>query len=106
MYASKSFIKKKNMPRSKYKIRLFDGLRFMASSLSRLADNLAGLHKDKRIDCNSNIEYITAKDCNKSSDKKFYEEIQEIHIRSITEILTNFVSCREKVFIDVNTWDD
>lgn len=86
------------MPRSKYKIRVFDGVRFMARSLSRLADNLAGLHKDKRIDCNSNIEYITAKDellpfecvdCNKSCEKKFYEEIQEIQ-KHISDLLQRY----------------
>ena len=66
-----------------YKIRFNDGLRFMSSSLSSLADNLAkGLHSSKCTDCKSLLEYTYTKDedkllifnclnCNKNYDKDF-----------------------------------
>ena len=57
----------------------------MSSSLSTLADNLRDvLHKDKRKDCKSFLEYLIAKDstlifkcmeCNKSYDKRFNKDL-------------------------------
>ena len=41
-----------------YKIKFVDSLRFMATSLSKLVDNLTeGIQNDKCINCKSDISY-------------------------------------------------
>ena len=42
-----------------YKIKFIDSYRFMASSLSKVTDNLPeGIHNNKCFDCGSNLDYI------------------------------------------------
>ena len=42
-----------------YKIKFIDSIRFVASSLSKLVDNLSeGSHNNKCSDCGSNLDYI------------------------------------------------
>ena len=83
-----------------YKINCFDSVRFMASSLSNLADNLAeGLRKDDCINCKSCLEYVNVKDglllfncpyCNKNNQKEFHQDFAKI-------FESNYQFCEENV---------
>ena len=68
-----------------YKIKFIDSYRFMASSLSKLFDNLSeGIHNNKCSDCRSNLDYIKIKkeklileccNCKQRYKKKFNKEL-------------------------------
>lgn len=85
-----------------YKIQFIDSVRFMSSSLSRLADNLSkGLHNGRCKDCKSDLYYVRVEHrkltfkcigCNENYEKE----------SSTMETSTNFVLCRGKVFIHTN----
>ena len=70
-----------------YKIKFVDSFRFMATSLSKLVENLTeGIHNDKCIKCKSNLCYmkVTDKklifrccDCKKNYEKEINKELVE-----------------------------
>ena len=71
-----------------YKVKFIDSYRFMSSLLSKLVDNLSeGIHNNKCLDCESNLDYIKIKkneklllkcfNCNIYYKKKFNKDLMK-----------------------------
>ena len=70
-----------------YKIKFIDSMRFMATSLTKLVDNLSdGIHKIKCKDCGCSLKYESVKSnltkhqclsCNKNCPEKLNEELKK-----------------------------
>ena len=82
----KKRIDNKNMDIT-YKIKFIDSFRFMATSISKLVDNLTDkIHNDKCMKCKSNLCFVNAVnkklifkciDCEKEYEKEFNKELVE-----------------------------
>ena len=67
-----------------YKVKFIDSYRFVSSSLLKLIDNLSeGLHNNKRLDCESCLDYMKTKNeklilkcfhCKQNYEKDFNKE--------------------------------
>ena len=75
-----------------YKTKFIDSFRFMATSLSKLVDNLTeGIHSDKCLKCKSNLCYMKVMDetlifrcfnCKKNYKKEINKELEERFART------------------------
>ena len=86
-----SIEKQENGKTITYKLSFIDCVRFMASSVSNLTDNLAeGLHKGKYKDYKSSTDYMTAKDdllTFKCVEKTFHEDLSMISKKHVSDLL-------------------
>ena len=100
-----------------YKIKFVDNFRFMATSLSKLVDNLMeGIHNDKCIKCKSNLCYMKVMDkklifrcfdCKKNYEKEINKELVERFSNTYgfcDKDLNKFVMLLRKGVYHMNIW--
>ena len=100
------------------KIKFLDSFRIMATSLSKLVDNLTkGIHTNKCLDCNSCLDYVRITkneklllkcfNCDIYYKKKFNKDLIKKFKNNIVFVIVISISlyyCLEKAFILMNIW--
>ena len=93
-------------------LKLIDSARFMATSLSNLADNLTeGIHKIKCKDCNCLLQYESAKEnsikckcssCNKNYTNKIDEELKKRFMDEWEKFNETLLPKKEELYSNLN----
>ena len=84
-----------------YKIKFIDCLRFMATSLSKLVDNLTdNIHNDKCIKCTSNLCFVRA--MNETLLFKFIDYEKEYEKEINKELVERFANTYKFCNNDIN----
>ena len=95
-----------NCESTTYKIKLFDSVRFVSSSLSSLVDNFSeGLHNVKCTDCKSCLDYMVTKDDQQSCTQLIFRcfECKKNYKKDFNkELIKRFANIHECCNEDIN----